>query len=626
MYEEMPVVITAGRREQTQQQFAGSVSVVDDQDIELFGYRSLADVLRGQRSFYVHTDGLNWMAGVRGMLRPEEYNTRTLVLVDGRPTNEIIFGQSHLDQDFVAPMEAVKRVEVVRGPGSALYGSNAVSGVISVVTKDGADINGVQVRLQGGSENTGRASVLFGKELDSGWDVMGCFTGFATGGDPDVLYSGVDDAEHNYGHINGADSQSAESGLFKARKGDFTVQLDMENREQANPTATYYTSWFDPGGEDETRANATVRIDHEVAEGQTLHALGYVSYYGYHQAWDIAGAEPARYFSEAWEDWVGGEFNYNWQVNKRLNLMLGAEGRQALNAVQHDHDDLGDALINVRSSFSSWGIFGEGEFKLSNWMSLTGGVRFDYIERLGVSISPRFAAVFTPTKEDTIKALYGRAFRAPTLYEMFYFDPGANTPNPALRPEVVDNFELIWERRFRSGWQTTLDGYFAKVSDAIESVDPGDGSLETENVGIVWAHGVEAELSRKWDNGARLRLYGSLGQTQQGGVVLPCSPKWIVGAAVAAPLPFINERTFLAVEPQIVGAQKSDLGQYTNPTYITNVVLTSRRIVRGLDAQVGVYNLFANFARQPHDSTFNNLEPTFDYPDTTALVSLTYHF
>jgi iron complex outermembrane receptor protein len=625
MYEEMPVVITAGRREQTQQQFAGSVSVVDAQDIELFGDRSLADVLRTQRSFYLHTDGLNWMAGVRGLLRPDEFNTRILVLIDGRPTNELIFGQSHLDQDFSVPMEAVKQIEVVRGPGSALYGSNAVAGVVSVTTKDGADINGVQVRLQGGTQDTGRASVLFGKELDHGWDVMGCVTGFSTDGDTDIYYDGVNDAAHNYGHITGADQEAAGSALFKARHGDFTAQLDFEDRQADNRSATYLTSWFDPGGMDELRTNATFRVDHEVAVGQTLHAMAYYSLYRYHQQWTVDGSSPPyHYTSDAWDDWLGGELNYNWQVNQRWSLLAGAEGRQGLNAVQQDHDDLGDLLVNQRSSYSSFGVFGEAEFQVADWLSLTAGGRLDYIERLGMSLSPRLAAVATPTKEDTFKALYGRAFRAPTLYEMFYFMPAANTPNPNLRPEVVDNFELIWERRFHNGWQTTLDGYFSKMSDAIESVAMPDGSLQTQNVGIVWAHGIEAEVQKRWDSGAQVRAYASLGQAQQGGVSLACSPAWIVGGSLAVPV--INQRSFLALEPQIVAGQKSDLGDYTNPTFLTNVVFTSRRVIRGLDVQVGIYNLFASYVRQPHDSVFNNLQPTLDYPGTTALVSLTYHF
>ena len=84
----------------------------------------------------------------------------------------MIYGQSHLDRDFVVPMEAVQQIEVVRGPGSSLYGTNAVFGVINVVTKNGSDVNGIQVKVEGGTQETGRASILYGMELPGGWDVL----------------------------------------------------------------------------------------------------------------------------------------------------------------------------------------------------------------------------------------------------------------------------------------------------------------------------------------------------------------------------------------------------------------------------------------------------------------------
>src|SRR5205807_9338744 len=135
LFNDLPVIVAAGKRRQTQREAAASVSVVTDDEIDLFGYRNLAEVLRNQRGFYLHTDGLNWFLGVRGFLRPNEWNARVLVTVDGRPTRDTIFEQTHVDQDFVVPIEAVKRVEIVRGPGSALYGGNAVFGVVNVVTK-----------------------------------------------------------------------------------------------------------------------------------------------------------------------------------------------------------------------------------------------------------------------------------------------------------------------------------------------------------------------------------------------------------------------------------------------------------------------------------------------------------
>ena len=134
-----------------------SVGVIDSTDIRLFNYESLADALRDQRSFYIHTNGLNAFVGVRGLLRPGEYNSSILVTVDGRPANEVIYGQSHLDRDFSVPMEVVDRIELVRGPGSALYGSNADLAVVNVVTKNGADLHGGQLKLEGGTQDTGRA-------------------------------------------------------------------------------------------------------------------------------------------------------------------------------------------------------------------------------------------------------------------------------------------------------------------------------------------------------------------------------------------------------------------------------------------------------------------------------------
>jgi len=175
LYKDIPVVVAAGMRTQTQQQAAASVSIVNSTDIQLFNYRSLADVLHGQRSFFLDTDGLNWFVGVRGFQRPGEWNARILVLEDGRPTNELIYGQSHLDQDFVVPMEAVKQVEIIRGPGSALYGSGAVFGVLNVVTKTGEDINGIEAKVEGGSGSTGHVNVLMGKKFDNGFGCDGRF-------------------------------------------------------------------------------------------------------------------------------------------------------------------------------------------------------------------------------------------------------------------------------------------------------------------------------------------------------------------------------------------------------------------------------------------------------------------
>ena len=252
-YVDLPVVVAAGKRQQTQQEAAASVSVITSDDIDLFGYRSLADALRTQRGFYLNTDGLNWFLGVRGFLRPDEWNARILVLVDGRPTRDMIYDQTHIDQDFVVPMEAVDRIEVVRGPGSALYGSDAVFGVINVVTKDGADIDGVQAKLEGGTQWTGRVNALFGYETHDGWDVMGDVSGSTSQGDTHLQFDGVNDAAHNYGNILNSDYSGVYSGFLKIKKGEFSATFDSESRDQDNADATYLAEFFNPGSMQEAQ-------------------------------------------------------------------------------------------------------------------------------------------------------------------------------------------------------------------------------------------------------------------------------------------------------------------------------------------------------------------------------------
>ncbi|HWE04491.1 MAG TPA: TonB-dependent receptor [Tepidisphaeraceae bacterium] len=627
LFNDIPTVLAAGKREQTTREAAASISVITSDDIEMFNYESLAAALRNQRSFYLHTDGLNWFAGVRGFLRPGEYNSRILVTVDGRPTNDLLYGQSHLDRDFVVPMEAVQQIEVVRGPGSSLYGTNAVFGVVNLVTKNGSDINGVQVRLEGGTQDTGRASVLYGGELPGGWDVLASVTAYDSQGDRDIIYDGVNDAAHDYGHIRNSDAEGVGSAMIKARKGDLTVMLDYETRGVDNSAATYLATFSDPGKMRENRWNASLKYDHEIQPGQSVHGMVYYGHYGYEQDYIVPPQTPIpayRYYTTGSDDWLGEEFHYDWQANKALHILAGADGRQSLYTHQRDYETPGGTILNVPASVNYWGIFIESEYKPADWLSLTAGARLDHEQRFGSNFSPRLAVIVTPTKEDAFKFLYGRAFRIPTIYELLYSDPGANDPNPNLRPEVIDTFEMVWERQFSDGWRTSLGGYIWKMKDAMDDYVDTAGDLQTRNGPTTWAHGVEAEIDRKWSNGASMRAYATFTRAEHDGDGLLDSPAWIVGAAVV--LPVYKNKTFLSIEPQVVGKMKTDSGDYTQPTYLTNIVLTSRDIIAGWTFQAGAYNLFANDARMPRDGSFNQYEPTLNYPNTSFLVSLSRKF
>lgn len=627
MFQDIPIVVAAGKREQTTSEAAASVTVIDANEIELSNYDSLAAALRNQRSFFLHTDGLNWMAGERGFLRPGEWNARILVTVDGRPTNDMIYGQSHLDRDFVVPMEAVNQIEVVRGPGSALYGTNAVFSVINVVTKSGEDVDGTQVRLEGGTQDTGRASVLFGELLPGDWDVLACVTAYDSQGDRDIIYDGVHDAAHDYGHIKNADAEGVGSAFIKVHKGDLTATFDYETRGKDNDAATYLTSFSDPGKMREQRGNVTLKYDHEIQPGESVHGMLYYGHYGYEQDWIYSADLPTpqyRYTTTGYDDWLGEEVHYDWQANEKLHLLAGADGRQSLFTHQRDYDSIDGTVFDQNASVNYWGIFTEAEYKLADWISITGGARMDHEQRIGTNASPRAAAVLSPTKDDVVKLLYGRAFRIPNLYELLYYSPGSNTPNPYLKPEIIDTYEAVWERKLADGWRATLDGYVWKMKDAMENYTYPDGSLQTRNGRTLWAHGVEVEADRNLGSHALFRAYATYTRAEHDGDRLLDSPEWIVGGSLIVPI--WKSHTFLSVNPQIVGQMKTDLGTETAPTYLTNIVITSKDFIPGWDVQAGVYNLFSNAARLPRDGPFNQIQPTLNYPDTSYLVSLTHRF
>jgi iron complex outermembrane receptor protein len=623
LYKDMPIVVAAGKREQTQREAAASVSVITDQDIELYGYQSLADALRTQRGFYLNTDGLNWFAGVSGFLFPDDWNSRILVLVDGRPTRDTIYDQTHLDQDFVVPMEAVQRIEVIRGPGSALYGADAVFAVVNVVTKNGADIDGVQVKTEGGTQWTGRINALFGFETHDGWDIMGDVSGYTSQGDNHLQVDGADDAAHNFGNIVNSDYSGVYSGFLKFKKGDFSATFDSEKRDQDNDDATYLAEFFNPGSMQEARTNATFKFDHDISSDQQIHAMAYYGDYDYqqHYAYD---AQDDIYTTTGYDNWIGEEIDYDWQATQHFHLLAGANGTQALGTHEEDFTSNTGIVLNIRNSYNDAGTFVEGEDKLTDWLDLTVGGRIDQIQRVGTSVSPRFAAVLTPSKEDTVKLLYGRAFRPPNIYEMFYASPGTNTPNPNLNEEICDTYEMTWDHQFQDGWRTTLDGYVWTLQNAINDVTLSDGSLQYQNIGTDVARGLEAELEKKWKSGADFRLYGSVDRAERNGDGLTHSPQWIVGMSTV--IPVLNNRTFLSIEPQVVGPMNSDADVVTHPTFITNIVLTSREVRKGLDLQLGLYNLFGNIARIPRDNAFDQFQPTMRYPYPQLLASATYKF
>ena len=139
LFDDIPSVFTASKYEQKVTDAPARINIITAKEIESHGYQNLADILRSVPGFYTTYDRNYHYTGIRGFGIPGDYDTRILTLVDGHRVNENIYDSSSTKRGFVLDVDLIERVEIVRGPASSLYGSNAFFGVVNVITKNGRD-------------------------------------------------------------------------------------------------------------------------------------------------------------------------------------------------------------------------------------------------------------------------------------------------------------------------------------------------------------------------------------------------------------------------------------------------------------------------------------------------------
>ena len=195
---EVPRVISASKYEQKATEAPSSVSVVTADDIKRYGYRTLADVLRSVPGFYTSYDRNNEFLGTRG-INLGDFNSRILLLVNGHRVNNDLTDGAFIGTEFILDIDLIDRVEIIHGPGSVLYGNNAVFGVINVITRAGKQVNGAEVSGEYGSFDTYKARATFGKLFASGVRLMLSGSYYSSDGVEDLFYKEYNTPAQNNG-------------------------------------------------------------------------------------------------------------------------------------------------------------------------------------------------------------------------------------------------------------------------------------------------------------------------------------------------------------------------------------------------------------------------------------------
>lgn len=625
-------VYGASKHDQNVRQAPSSVTIITEDEIKKNGYRNLAELLGSVRGLYTSYDRNYQYLGIRGFGRPGDLNTRVLLLVNGHRLNDNVFDSAPFGSDFPVDMDLIDRVEIIRGPGSALYGSSAFFGVINVITRRGADFKGVEVSSSAGSFGAYQGRFSYGGKLTNGVELVLSGSYGASEGHRQLYYE-------EYQGVNGGIADRRDGAeLYNLFGGlawrDLSFQAGFGSSEKDLPTASFMSVFNDPRNRTvDEHGFAELKFDHAFGDDANLMARVFYdrSFYRGIYVMDAVGAgDPADYTSNldyGSGHWWGLETQYRRRFWERVEIAAGFEFRHNITQNQLNYDEPGPVLnLDDRRNNLIWSPYLQTEVALLTNLVLQAGVRYDHYPNFGGTANPRVSLVYSPWPDTALKAMYGRAFRAPNAFEFYYSDGGrTQKPNPDLQPERIETYELVWEQQIPWRQQLSVSGYFYRIHDLItQQVDPADSLIVFQNQDQAEARGLELGLSGVYPGGWRSRASYTLQHAEDTArrERLSNSPEHLGKLSVIAPL--VADKLFAGLEAQFVSPVRSEAGNTTGSHWLFNATLFSQKLVPGLELSASVYNILGEHYRVPASGEF--LQEFLEQDGRSFRVKLTYRF
>ena len=534
----IPVTV-ASRYEQPLNEAPSSVTVYLRQDILNMGIETLDDLLNFVPGVYSNRTDLRGQLAIFRGHATSDCSRGVLVLMNGARTNDPVCGGALHGLSYISMMN-VERVEIIRGPGSAVYGSNAMVGVINIITRSEGNKISISAGSIGSKEIGLMASKAFGEAQTSIF----------------ARYS-KDDGKHyepfysSFGNsYPTSDPLEAFDIMGGVEIGALTLDASVFYRKNSEFITTFGAYGDLNGKQFAENLAAQLHLKYDISLAPNINMSLYTDY-RYNDRDVRTLFIPANIASQiVWTDgslvdYEGGNYRTGdqfqlgfdglWNVSDNHKLSFGAEYRReatdknglngnvdidllfTTNGTQHNPLPPGD---HQRGFFG--GIFGlpfteeayflvdavsrnvfggyiQDEYQLTEQLNLTGGIRFDSYEEIGSKATFRGALVYTPSENSTLKLMFGQAYRAPSLYE-YYGETIATGAigNPELGPETVDTFELSAAQRVGKA-QLTLTWFNNSFKNGIQNVllddslGTGIDTFQPQNVGVFTTRGWEAE-------------------------------------------------------------------------------------------------------------------------------------
>ena len=628
-----------------------SASVITAEDIQAMGATDLNQVLESVPGLHVSKSNFNSnpIYDFRGI--HTLYSTQVLMLVNGIPLTRVFWGTSLVWGGM--PLENVERIEVIRGPGSALYGADAFSGVINIITKTAADIKGTEFGVRAGSFNTSDGYVQYGGKLGALDSSFYLRAGNTDGQKRVIQQDSQSVLDKAFGtHASLAPGSINEQNKSIDARADFSKdawRLRAAYQHRVLGTGAGLGGSLDPNARAyESRLFADLSYD-QANWAPNWEVSGVLSFfnsrlspasppYALYPAGAFGGTFPNGMIGDPGhsEQHTHGNVSafYTGFAQHRIRIGAGvqADDLYATPEIKNFTFVTGNPLPQLIPLQSVSGnpaedyemphkrsvdyVFVQDEWSLAKDWALTAGVRQDHYSDFGSTTNPRLALVWDAAYNVVVKAMHGTAFRAPTFSELYSINNPVTVGNPSLHPEHIVSDELAFSWQQTSQLKSNLNIFYYHMRGIILSTS----AIPTyHNAGDQTGRGLEWE--EIFDVSSKVRLTGNYSlqhaidnASGQDAGLAPrrhlfargdwrFAPHWQFGTTV-----------------NYVADRMRESGDTIHPAKIpdyTTVDMTLRRekFADGWDARLTVNNLFNSNALEP---TFASVGMPSDLPLRTG--------
>jgi len=622
-------VISASKVKENIDKTPASIYVVTDKMIEEIGANDIFDALKivpGIRikQSYIYNNKIS----VRGV--QTRSSEKVLVLLDGHSLNINLLNGGATDASKSLPIEFIKKIEVIKGPASALYGENAFTALINIITKKSEDIDGSVIKTKFGSNNTKSVNLLHGKKYDSNSIVININNQSTDGKSVFVKKDSINKSGYTNPTLSSTNmflSVVNDNGFYF--KGNYN-----EIKDGSNYGATHMINDTDLS----KRRSYLLELGYKkgITNKTDIHLRTYYDNYKLDNKWEVNTNRIAYTGNE--DEKIGLESILKTKKDNYV-LLTGLSFEQqnlknptqkmnwnpktenpfnttaSYNIIDYSNSDT-NYIDEVDRNF--WAFYSEILYDINSDLRINAGARYDYYNDFGKTINPRLGATWRINNNNNLKFLYAHAFRAPTFAELYNKNNPAVQGNPNLKPETVKTYEVTFENESIKNLKSTVTLFNTEIKDIILL----ENTIQTNKNKLI-TNGIEIEAKYNLSRGSY--------------IIANFTKKYVENKTTKNKIANISQNNaFIAINKRInkflnLYTEMEYVGSQTRletdtrddvPSSITNnmTLLIKNFKSKNLSIKLSAYNIF-------NTTTYDSAEP-YDYPISgrSYMSELTYKF